>query len=57
MPKFKSTIYVKQEADGKNRYLVASDDLMDLAEMGESIQVAVYELVVAKTLRTVPELQ
>lgn len=57
MPKFKSTIYVKQEVDGKNQYLVASDDLMDLADMGESIQVAVYELAATKTLRVVPELR
>lgn len=56
MPKFKSTIYVKQEVDGKNQYLGASDDLTDLADMGDSIQVAVYELVATKTLRVVPEL-
>lgn len=57
MPKFKSRIYVKQELDGKSIFLTASDDVMDLAEMEESVQVAVYELVATKTLRVVPELK
>jgi hypothetical protein len=40
--KFPFTIYVKEENDGGNKYLIATTDLAELAIMGETVKVAKY---------------
>lgn len=44
-PKFPETLFVKQEQDGGDTYLVASGDASDLAEKDVAIPAAEYKLV------------
>ena len=44
MKKFPKTLYVKIEPDGTEHYFVATEDLVDLADIGEKTKVGVYEL-------------
>lgn len=43
--KFPKTLYVKIEEDGDTSYFVADADASPLAEQGEKIRIATYELV------------
>lgn len=50
MPKFKfpnfpATLYVKQEQDGDDSYLIASGNPSDLVELGVAVPAAEYQLV------------
>lgn len=45
MKKFPATLYVVQENQGDETYLVASADPSDLAEKGVAIMAAEYKLV------------
>lgn len=42
--KFPKTLYVKMETDKDTSYPVPGFDLTDIVEVGETIQVGVYEL-------------
>lgn len=42
--KFPKVLYVKMEADGDITYFVPGECLADIAEMGETVQIGVYEL-------------
>jgi hypothetical protein len=44
MKKFPQTLYVKIEPDGTSHYFIATEDLTDLADLGEKTKVGVYEL-------------
>ena len=44
MKTFPKVIYVKQEQDGDDEYLVAGADVGILAEMSEKVTVARYQL-------------
>lgn len=42
--KFPRVLYVKMEKDDDTTYLVPAEKLSDIAEIGETIQIGVYEL-------------
>ena len=42
--KFPKVLYVKMEKDGDITYPVPGERLVDIAEMGETVQIGVYEL-------------
>jgi hypothetical protein len=42
--KFPRVLYVKMEKDGDITYPVPGERLVDIAEMGETVQIGVYEL-------------
>ena len=42
--KFPKVLYVKMEKDGDITYPVPGENLVDLAEMGSTVQIGVYEL-------------
>jgi hypothetical protein len=50
-------LVVKREEDGNDSYLIASDKLGDLAEMGEKLKVGVYQLQYIQTLSAEPKLE
>ncbi len=45
MKKFPKTLYAKIEDDGDTHYFVATEKMVELAEVGETVKVGVYELV------------
>jgi len=42
--KFPKVLYVKMEKDGDIAYPVPAENLVDIAEMGSTVQFGVYEL-------------
>jgi hypothetical protein len=42
--KFPKTLYVKMEKDGDITYPMPAEHLIDIAKMGETIRVGIYEL-------------
>lgn len=42
--KFPKTLYVKMETDDGTTYPVPGEHLIDIAEIGETIRVGIYEL-------------
>lgn len=50
---FPKTLFVKVEEDGGTEWFVADDDAVSLAEAGEKIKVARYELVETSSLELV----
>ena len=43
--RFPAKLFVKIEEDGDNSYFVPGGNLIELAEMGETVKVGVYQLV------------
>jgi hypothetical protein len=50
---FPIRLFVKLEADGDETYFVPSTKLFDLAEMGETVKIGVYQLVETTFAETV----
>jgi hypothetical protein len=42
--KFPKVLYVKMEKDGNTTYPVPGGSLIEIVEMGETVQVGIYEL-------------
>lgn len=55
MKKLPKSLYVKVEESGNEEFFVASEDLYDIAEKGETIKVGTYELQITKTVRMLVE--
>ena len=57
MKKFPKMLYVKRDQDGSETYFVPQDNVNDVAEMGVTTQVGIYQLVGTQNVRGVAETQ
>jgi hypothetical protein len=51
--RFPAKLFVKIEQDGDNSYFMSGTTLLELAEMGETIRIGVYQLVETTFAETV----
>lgn len=52
MGEYPDLIYIQKQKDGEDEYFIAHEFPNDAAEIGEEIQIAVYELKEIKIVKT-----